>query len=206
MILPITYLCITDQPNLLSMMPDHLLQYPGPMKSQVEKGVVRKLHHINKSGLTISRINIPRKYVSIIQPLEIREIREVINYSSKVTASLTSLLLNNTNLSFHLLRILTSAYQLLMSPNLTALEIEGWWHIVCPLEPVPNCHLQLLQWPCQITFHQMPWTWWCHNLLPSLHHPLYMADCFKASMTHSIGTLSLLDNNKNITLNTSSLP
>lgn len=59
-------------------------------------------------------IKIQRKYISITQLLEIQEIEEVIQHSSKVVTFLISPLLNNTDLSFHpLFQIFTFVYQLL---------------------------------------------------------------------------------------------
>ena len=74
-------------------------------------GFAGKLYCTNKSGLSISTIYIQRKYIPIIQPLDIGDI---IKHSSKVITSLTSSPINSVNLSFcNLLQILTSAYQLL---------------------------------------------------------------------------------------------
>jgi hypothetical protein len=114
------------------------------MDSQVGNGVVDKFYGHANPGLPISMINIQRNY----QPLETGEVEEIIKLSSKVITSSTSSLLNNTNLSFHLLfHILTSAYQLL---NVTQPGyFEDFWLCVFLLGLAYNCHLWLLQ--CQIT-------------------------------------------------------
>lgn len=69
----------------------------------------------------------------------------------------------------------------LMSPNLASLKIAGY---VYPLEFTHNCHLLLLQWPCQVILLHLS------SAAPTLVLPgphtfsLYlffgMADCFKA--------------------------
>jgi hypothetical protein len=64
----------------------------------------------SQSGSPVSTIHTQRKHFSIAQPLDIREVGEVMKHSAEVLTSLTSPLINGTNLSF---QTLTLAYQLL---------------------------------------------------------------------------------------------
>jgi hypothetical protein len=90
-----------------------------PWNARWETGLVGKLYHKNPSGSPVSTVHIQRKYVSISQPLDIRKIEEIIKHSSNILISLISSLINGTNLSFHLFwQTLTSAYQVLLSPDL----------------------------------------------------------------------------------------
>jgi hypothetical protein len=82
--------------------------------SRWETGVVSKLYHKNQPKSPVSTICIPRKYVSIAQPLDIGKVGDVIKHSPEVFTSLTSPLINSINLSFCLLfQTLTLVYQFL---------------------------------------------------------------------------------------------
>ena len=83
-----------------------------PMESHV--GDRSKLYCKNQPVSPASTIHIQRKCVSIAPPLNIGKVGEIIKHSSKVLTSLTSPLMNSTNLPFCLLlQTLTLAYQLL---------------------------------------------------------------------------------------------
>lgn len=167
-------------------------------------GVVCKLYSTNKSGFPISTIHIQRKYVQIIQSPEMGEIGEIIKHSSKVITSFTSPLLYNTNLSFHLLlQTLALAYQL---PNVTQPGHFGDCWLVSPLGTGS-------QWPLTaspVTLSNsfvLPFINWPDPGVAMAPYHFYstlfgIADCFKASGTHSIEAQRSLDCNKTITPNT----
>jgi hypothetical protein len=173
-----------------------------------DTGVVGKLYCKYQSSSPVSTIHIQWKYVSITQPFDIGKADEIIKHSSEVLTSLTSPLINNTNLSFCLLlQTLTLAYQLL---NVTRPgHFRDCWLCV---PPGTNSQWSLTAssviLPSNLTslFVSCPKS----NVAMTPHLTsilLYgVANCFKTSRTHSVGTLSSLDCNKTITLDISSLP
>jgi hypothetical protein len=129
-------------------------------------------------------------------------------HSSEVLTSLTSSLMNGTNLSSSLLfQTLTSAYQVL---NVTRpVHFEDCWLCV---PPETNSQLQITAsmviLPCNLTSPFIS----CPNsavaMTPYLSSiPLFgMTNGFKTCRTHSVGMLSSLDCNRTTTLDNSSLP
>jgi hypothetical protein len=116
--------------------------------------------------------------------------------------------MNSTNLSFRLLlQNLTSAYQLLsvIRPG----HFKGCW-LCAPAGT--NSQLTVTASPVILPSNLTSPLASCPKsnvtMTPYLTSiPLFgVANCFKTSGTHSVGTLSSLDCNKTITLDTSSLP
>ncbi|XP_021516443.1 endogenous retrovirus group FC1 Env polyprotein-like isoform X2 [Meriones unguiculatus] len=197
------------QKELLRLYRKSLFFYiQDPWDPRWETGIVGKLYHRYKPELPISTIYIQRTYIPITQSLNMGEVGNVIKHSSKVIASLTSPLLNNTNLSFRLLlQTLTLAYKLL---NVTQPGHFGDCWLCVP--PGSSSELPLTASPVTLLSNfTSPFTS-CPDsdvaMTPHLFHVTLFgtASCFKASGTHSVGTLSSLDCNKTITLHTPSQP
>lgn len=66
-------------------------------------GIIDNVYYFSSNWHQVSMIKIQRQYILITQALEIGEIEEVIQHSSKVVTFLIFPLLNNTNLLFRLL-------------------------------------------------------------------------------------------------------
>lgn len=60
--------------------------------------IIDNVYHFSSTWHQVSMIKIQRQYILITQALEIGEIEESIQHSSKVKTSLIVPLLNNTNL------------------------------------------------------------------------------------------------------------
>lgn len=150
-----------------------------PWDSRWETGVVGKLYHKNQPSSPVNTIHIQRKYVSIAQPLDIGKVGKIIKHSSKVFTSLISPLINGTNFAF-CFRPWPPHTNSLMSPGLDTLKIAGY---VYPLELTRNCHLQHLQWYCQVTQPHLlsttltPMLPWLHTL--PLSHSLTWQTVFR---------------------------
>ena len=138
------------------------------------------------------QVHIQRKYVSIAQPLDIRNVGEVIQHSSEVLTSLTSPLINGTNLSFHLLlQTLTLAYQLL---NVTRpVCFKDCWLCVPPgTNSQLSLTVSLVILPSNLTslFVSCPESNVAMTPYLASIPLLGMGNCFKTSGTRSVGTLS----------------
>lgn len=149
--------------------------YADPWNSWYEMSSAGKLYHTLQPRTLGSELTqlISRENMFWLPNPGNKASRKVTKHSCKVTASLTSPFLNNTNMSFHfLLQNLTLAYQLFNIIHLATMTIDSF---VILLRLAQNWWLQLLPWPSQITLpHDSP-TALCpmlHDPLPFLCHPL----------------------------------